>query len=118
MDMFALEDGYINAHEVKLIKTGIAIELPYGYEGIVRGRSGLATKGILSHIGTIDETYRGDVGIILFNTTDTFFDYKAGDRLAQFTIKPIYQLEMLEQLVLSETNRGTNGFGSSGINGL
>lgn len=116
MDMFALEDGHINAHETKLIQTGIAIELPKGYEGIIRGRSGLALKGILSHIGTIDETYRGDVGIILFNTTDTFYDYKAGDRLAQFTIKPVTQdVNMVEQLVLSETIRNTKGFGSSGV---
>ena len=116
MDMYSVEDTTIKPNSTKIISTGIALEIPTGFEGIVRGRSGLASKGIHVHIGTIESSYRGDIGIIITNTTNKSFSINKGDRIAQFTIKPISNILMEESEVLSETERGTNGFGSSGIN--
>lgn len=115
MDMYALEGTTIPAGTTKIIPTGIAVEIPQGYEGLVRGRSGLASKGITAHLGTIDETYRGDVGMIISNHTSTPFTVEAGMRLAQFTVKPVYHIELEEVEVLSDTSRGSNGYGSSGV---
>lgn len=114
MDMYSIEETIIPAHSVRVVNTGLAIELPIGFEGIVRGRSGLASKGIYTHIGTIDEEYRGEVGVILFNTTKEDFVVEKGMRIAQFTVKPVYHVNLLEEDNLTETKRGSNGFGSSG----
>ena len=115
MDMFALEGTTIPAGTTKIIPTGIAVEIPQGYEGLVRGRSGLASKGITAHLGTIDETYRGDVGMIIANHTNADFKVEAGMRLAQFTVKPVYHIQLEEVEELSDTSRGSNGYGSSGV---
>ena len=115
MDMYALEGTTILAGTTKIISTGIAVEIPQGYEGLVRGRSGLASKGITAHLGTIDETYRGDVGMIISNHTSAPFAVEAGMRLAQFTVKPVYHIELEEVEELSDTSRGSNGYGSSGV---
>ena len=116
MDMYSVEDTTIKPNSTKIISTGIALEIPIGFEGIVRGRSGLASKGIHVHIGTIESSYRGDIGIIITNTTNKSFSINRGDRIAQFTVKPVNNILMEESEVLSETERGANGFGSSGIN--
>ena len=115
MDMYSLEDTVILSHQVLLIKTGIAVELPLGTEGIVRGRSGLARKGIFCHVGTVDRTYRGDVGVILYNATEDEFHVTKGMRIAQFTVKPIQEIILMPVEELSETERGSNGFGSTGL---
>lgn len=115
MDMYALEGTTIPAGTTKIIPTGIAVEIPQGYEGLVRGRSGLASKGITAHLGTIDETYRGDVGMIIANHTNADFKVEAGMRLAQFTVKPVYHIQLEEVEELSDTSRGSNGYGSSGV---
>ena len=115
MDMYALKGTIIPAGTTKTIPTGIAVEIPQGYEGLVRGRSGLASKGITAHLGTIDETYRGDVGMIIANHTNADFKVEAGMRLAQFTVKPVYHIQLEEVEDLSDTSRGSNGYGSSGV---
>ena len=115
MDMYALEGTIIPAGTTKIIPTGIAVEIPQDYEGLVRGRSGLASKGITAHLGTIDETYRGDVGMIIANHTNADFKVEAGMRLAQFTVKPVYHIQLEEVKELSDTSRGSNGYGSSGV---
>lgn len=115
MDIYALEGTVIPAGTTKIIPTGIAVEIPQGYEGLVRGRSGLASKGITAHLGTIDETYRGDVGMIIANHTNADFKVEAGMRLAQFTVKPVYHIQLEEVEELSDTSRGSNGYGSSGV---
>ena len=115
MDMYALEGTTIPAGTTKIIPTGIAVEIPQGYEGLVRGRSRLASKGITAHLGTIDETYRGDVGMIIANHTNADFKVEAGMRLAQFTVKPVYHIQLEEVEELSDTSRGSNGYGSSGV---
>ena len=116
MDMYSVEDTTIEPNSTEVVSTGIALEIPTGFEGIVRGRSGLASKGIHIHIGTIESSYRGDIGIIITNTTNKSFSINRGDRIAQFTVKPVNNILMEESEVLSETERGANGFGSSGIN--
>ena len=115
MDMFALADMTLQAGMTAIIPTGIAVEIPEGYEGQVRGRSGLNSKGIKVAIGTIESEYRGDVGIIATNHSLYPFEVKAGMRLAQFTIKPVYKIQLVEEVELSDTARGANGYGSSGV---
>lgn len=103
-------------HDVKLIDTGIAIELPEGYEAQVRPRSGLATKGItvMNTPGTIDNDYRGEIKIIMVNHAHQMFTINKGDRIAQLVIAPFYKAEVKEVEELSETERGESGFGSTG----
>ena len=115
MDMYAYADTFINPGSTVIVPTGISVEIPPGYEGLVRGRSGLAAKGISVHLGTIDENYRGDVGVIVTNNTPFPFFTTKGDRIAQFTIKPVVRIELKEATELSNTERGVNGYGSSGI---
>lgn len=115
LDMFAYEDHVLKVGETNVIKTGIALEIPYGFEGLVRGRSGLFSKGIVCHLGTVDPTYRGDIGIMLTNISNEDFIITKGMRLSQFTVKPIYEIDFEEVNALSETDRGANGYGSSGL---
>lgn len=118
MDMFALDYTKIYRNQPTLIKTGIAVEIPDGYEGIIRGRLGYTlTHGIFIHVGTIDSAYRGDVGIIatLVGGEDVpFIIIPKHARIAQFSIHPITKIDLIERQ-LSETERGEKGFGSSGL---
>ena len=80
--------------ERALVPTGIHIELPVGYEGQVRGRSGNAIKlGVVAHLGTIDSDYRGDIGVIIFNNGYEPVEINDGDRIGQLVIKPVVQAE-------------------------
>jgi dUTP pyrophosphatase len=100
-----------------LVPTGLAMALPAGYEAQVRPRSGLAAKHgvtVLNTPGTIDADYRGEVKVILINLGDTAFEISRGDRIAQMVIAPVLQAEIEEVEILSETSRGTGGFGSTG----
>ncbi|WP_420339453.1 dUTP diphosphatase [Roseibium sp.] len=100
-----------------LVPTGLAIALPAGFEAQVRPRSGLAAKHgvtVLNTPGTIDADYRGEVKVILINLGDTAFEISRGDRIAQMVIAPVLQAEIEEAEILSETSRGTGGFGSTG----
>ena len=115
MDIFAYTSMILSPGQTAIVNSGISLEIPHNYEGLVRGRSGLASKGIYVHLGTIDETYRGDVGVIMTNISKTSYVINKGDRIAQFTIKPVVRIELKEANELSTTNRGENGYGSSGI---
>lgn len=100
-----------------LIPTGLAMALPSGFEAQVRPRSGLAAKHgvtVLNTPGTIDADYRGEVKVILINLGDNDFQVGRGDRIAQMVIAPVLQADIQEVDVLSETDRGTGGFGSTG----
>jgi len=100
------------------VPTGLRIELPEGFEGQVRPRSGLALKfgvTVLNSPGTIDSDYRGDVDIILVNLGAETFIIKDGDRIAQLIIAPVSRAVLEETTNLSATNRGGGGFGSTGI---
>ena len=101
-----------------IVKTGLFIELPVGYEAQVRPRSGLAAKNgitVLNAPGTIDADYRGDIGVILVNLSNEPFKIEHGDRIAQLVIAKHERAEWLEVESLSESDRGTGGFGSTGI---
>ncbi|MFZ1572266.1 MAG: dUTP diphosphatase [Candidatus Kapaibacterium sp.] len=104
--------------ERKLIPTGFAISIPYGYEAQVRPRSGLAIKNgvtVLNSPGTIDSDYRGEISVILINTGNEPFTIKRGDRIAQIVISKYEQVSWDEVDELDETSRGIGGFGSTGI---
>jgi dUTP pyrophosphatase len=101
----------------QLVKTGISVELPIGMEAQARPRSGLVLKHgvtVLNSPGTIDSDYRGEIGIILYNAGDKPFYVNCGDRIAQLVFAPITQVEFIEVDVLTETDRGSGGFGSTG----
>lgn len=117
MDVFSSVDTKICPGESKMIKTGIAIQVPENTEAQVRPRSGLALKHmvtVLNSPGTIDEGYRGEVGVILINHGVKTFIIEKGMKIAQMVIKPLLQIEVEEADDLSDTTRGKGGFGSTG----
>ena len=100
-----------------LITTGLRIVLPEGYEGQVRARSGWAVKhgiGVLNAPGTIDSDYRGIVQVLLVNWGQTAFTIERGDRIAQLVVAPVVRAHVVESEIVSETQRGSGGFGSTG----
>lgn len=104
--------------ERKLIPTGLIMEIPVGFEMQVRPRSGLALKSgitLANSPGTIDSDYRGELGIILINLSDTPFHIAHGDRIAQMIFAPVTRCEWRVIDAPGETLRGTGGFGSTGI---
>ena len=120
MDLRANIDESITLKPLEraIIKTGLFIALPVGYEAQVRPRSGLAAKNgisVLNAPGTIDADYRGEVGVILVNLSNDNFTINDGDRIAQMVIAKFEQASWEEVEILSETKRGTGGFGSTGV---
>jgi dUTP pyrophosphatase len=104
--------------ERAIVKTGLFIELPIGYEAQVRPRSGLAAKKgitVLNSPGTVDADYRGEIGVILVNLSTEEFVIENGERIAQLIIAKHERAEWIEVTELSETSRGEGGFGSTGI---
>ena len=104
--------------ERAIIKTGLFIALPIGYEAQVRPRSGLAAKNgitVLNAPGTIDADYRGEIGVILVNLSNDDFVIQNGERIAQMIIAKHERAEWLEVQELTETSRGEGGFGSTGV---
>ncbi|MGI9352795.1 MAG: dUTP diphosphatase [Rhizobiaceae bacterium] len=104
--------------ERKLVPTGLVMEIPKGHEGQIRPRSGLAYKhGItcLNTPGTIDADYRGEVMVLLINLGDDNFNVERGMRIAQMVIAPVNQVETIEVSLADETERGSGGFGSTGV---
>ncbi|MCF6335305.1 MAG: dUTP diphosphatase [Spirochaetales bacterium] len=101
-----------------LIPTGMKLQIPVGYEAQIRPRSGLALKNsitVLNTPGTIDSDYRGEIKIILINHGINNFTVKNGDRIAQIVFAPVIKAEFLQLKELSNSDRGVNGFGSTGI---
>lgn len=107
----------IEPGDFELIPNGIKCEIPVGFEGQVRPRSGLAVKegmSVLNTPGTIDSDYRGEIKTILFNFSNEPYTVKPGDRIAQMIISKVYQPEIVSVEEISETRRGEGGFGHSG----
>ena len=101
-----------------IVKTGLFIELPIGFEAQVRPRSGLAAKKgvtVLNTPGTIDADYRGEIGVILVNISNEDFVIESGERIAQLVIAKHERAEWISVEELSETSRGEGGFGSTGV---
>merc|ERR1711915_576298 len=116
-DLYSAEDCVIPARGKGLVKTDIQIKVPHGTYGRIAPRSGLAWK---NHIdigaGVVDEDYRGNVGVVMFNHGDNEFVVKKGDRIAQLVCERIAYPELEELQSLDETERGEGGFGSTGVN--
>lgn len=119
LDLRAQLDQPVTLHpgQRQLIPTGLFIELPVGYEGQVRPRSGLAFRHgvtVLNSPGTIDADYRGEIKVILINHGQEAFVIGDGERIAQLVVARHEQVQWLEQLSLEESSRGAGGFGSTG----
>jgi dUTP pyrophosphatase len=114
-DIYALEDTYISVDQVARVRTGLAFEIPKGYEMEIRSRSGLASRGVIitNSPGTLDSDFRGEL-LILLSSIDIPYEIKAGDRIAQFKINRVLPVEFQVVDKLSSTTRGENGYGSTG----
>ena len=112
------EDLTLATNESTLVPTGIAVSIPQGFEIQIRPRSGLAAKkgiSVLNTPGTIDADYRGEIKVILINHGNEPFVIRNGDRIAQMVVCPIVQAKFEEVDELSDTERGSGGFGSTGV---
>ena len=118
LDLFSVEEKNITPGETALVHTGIQIELPEGTEAQIRPRSGLALKysiTVLNSPGTIDEGYRGEIGVILINHGKFDFKVEKGTKIAQMVIKPVLKVSIVEVDELGTTERAEGGFGSTGL---
>lgn len=116
-DLYADSDFQLEANTTRLISTGIALQIPEGYEGQVRPRSGLSLKKsiiIVNSPGTIDSGYRGEIKIIMHNLGSELFEIRKGDRIAQLAIRTVPRISFLEVKELGDSQRGAGGFGSTG----
>ena len=118
-DLYALTDGEVEIlpNETKLIKTGLAMEIPEGYAGLIYARSGLASKRGLApanKVGVVDADYRGEVMVALHNHSAIPQKIASGERIAQLVVTPFLKVTFEEADELSETVRGVGGFGSTG----
>ena len=115
MDLRSVEDATLEPGVPRLVATGLTIELPPGFEGQVRPRSGLALKhSITVNFGTIDPGYRGEIRVVMFNLGTNDYIVEQGDRIAQLIVAPYDAVEWDEGSDLSDSTRGAGGFGSSG----
>jgi len=117
LDLHSAVDLDIPPGETRLLGTGLALELPPGTEAQVRPRSGLAltySVTVLNTPGTIDEGYRGEVGVILINHGQRVFEVRRGMKVAQLVVQPTLAVEIVAVDALSDTSRGERGFGSTG----
>ena len=116
LDLYAPVSGTIEGRKRLLIPLDISIELPQGTFGQILPRSGLALKyGIQVGAGVIDQDYRGNVCVLLFNASDIDFNFQAGERIAQLVIKPYESVDVVEvESFEQSTERGNGGFGSTG----
>ncbi len=114
LDLYSMEDYSIRPGETHMFKTGIAMEIPEGYAGLIWDRSGLGSKEIHRFAGVVDDDYRGEVRVILHNNAKKKYDIKKGDRIAQMLIQEVEKVIIEDVDELSDTFRGEGGFGSSG----
>ena len=116
-DLYAIEDIVLRPGDMKMVRTGLSVAIPEGYEMVVRPRSGMSLKGIIipNSPCTIDAGYRGEIKTPFINVGDKIVSIKAGDRYAQGTVKPIWLAAFNEVEELPSSNRGMGGFGSTGV---
>ncbi|MCC7382602.1 MAG: dUTP diphosphatase [Deltaproteobacteria bacterium] len=117
LDLLASEGGRIEPGRWVAVPTGLGVEIPVGFEGQVRPRSGLAAKHgvtVLNAPGTIDADYRGELKVLLVNHGVSPYDYQVGDRIAQLVIAPVIRAQIELVTHLSSTERGEGGFGHTG----
>ena len=114
LDLYCLEEAYLEPQYGKVCRTGIAFAIPKGFVGLISDRSSMAKRGIKTAGGIIDAGYRGEVHIVLWNLSKDPIQVKPGERIAQLMIIPIATPTVMEVSELDETARGAKGFGSSG----
>lgn len=115
-DVYAVENVVLYPGECAKLRTGLAFELPTGYELQVRPKSGLSSQRRCVQLGTVDQGYRGEVLVTMINQDDEdHYEVKVGQKIAQLVIAPVAQTKFVEVRELSETARGEGGFGSSGL---
>lgn len=118
-DLFSVEETLLEPNGRKAICTGLAAEVPHGYELQVRPKSGLALKSgltVLNTPGTIDFGYRGEIKVILINLSPETYHIEKGQKIAQLVVAPVAYAAFEEVEELSDTSRGAGGFGSTGLN--
>ena len=115
LDLYALEKTILKSGERKAVRTGIALEIPEGYVGLIWDKSGIAIKeGIKTLGGVVDEGYRGEVLVGTINLSAEEYVFEAGHKVAQILIQKVEQMEIEEVSELTDTTRGQGGFGSTG----
>lgn len=111
-DVFAAKNVIIEPGKIAKVPTGVGVELPDGYDIVVHCKSGLSSKGIWASNAPVDAGYRGEIHAILYNTTDTPYEIKAGDKVGQLVVRPVVYATFVNEL--PKIQRGDNGFGSTG----
>lgn len=114
LDLFAMETVYIAPHSRETVDTGVHVAIPNGFVGMLTSKSGLMRKNGITCRGTIDPGYTGTVQAIMFNHSDKAYKVEKGSKVTQLVIFPMVIPELLEVDEMEETERGANGFGSSG----
>lgn len=116
LDLYALDGVSIENGQTKVVRFGVAVSIPRGFEGQIRGRSSLSRQGLLCHLGTVDQDYRGEIMATLTNTHEwgAPFRINAGERVAQLVIAPVVIATCIEFAELDATERGEGGWGSTG----
>jgi len=118
VDLCSTEDYLLKPMERKLISTGLKLEIPYGYEGQIRPKSGLAIKHGISHansVGTIDSCYRGEIKVPLVNLSNEAYQVEKGKKIGQLVFAKVEEAIFIETDKLEETSRNEGGFGSTGL---
>ena len=113
-DLFALERTVLPARGVVNVRTGVAVELPENTSGIIWGKSSVESRGIKAMAGLVDAPYRGELLVCMYNLNDTEFVFEAGQKVAQLVVLPTLYPSFEEAEELSDTSRGSGGFGSTG----
>ena len=113
-DLFALERTVLPARGVVKVRTGVAVELPENTSGIIWGKSSVEIRGIKAMAGLVDAPYRGELLVCMYNLNDTEFVFEAGQKVAQLVVLPTLYPSFEEAEELSDTSRGSGGFGSTG----
>ena len=117
-DLYASQDCLIHYNDRNLVSTGIAIEIPEGYVGLIHPRSGMAANHgitVLNSPGTIDAGYRGELKVILVNHTGIDYQITKGDKIAQLVIQKVEEAQFVEVNEINKSSRGVDGFGSTGV---
>lgn len=114
-DVMAAETVFIAPGRTEKVRLGFGLQLPVGWEAQIRPRSGLSAKGVIALFGTVDAAYRGEVAAIIFNASGQAWSTEPGMRVAQMAIRPVYDTLFEQVAELQASDRGTGGFGSTGL---
>ncbi len=115
LDLFSSADYVLQAGEVKAILTGIKVAIPRGHVGLIWDKSGISLRGVHKLAGVVDAGYRGEVQVVMINLGNEPYEIKKGMKIAQMLIQPISEVKVVETEDLDETQRGEDGFGSTGL---